>query len=66
MVDPQLRSQVQQIDIPDALNTLVDYPIAVLKNGTNARGGHAFVNYALSAPAQDVFSRWGFTTKGAP
>jgi ABC-type molybdate transport system substrate-binding protein len=65
-LDPQSRSQVQQIDIPDPFNTLVDYPIAVLKHGTNARGGRAFVSYALAAPAQAVFSRWGFTTKGAP
>ena len=35
-------------------------PIAVLKNGVNRRGGQAFVNYALSRPAQDILSRYGF------
>jgi molybdate transport system substrate-binding protein len=59
-VDAQSRALLQVIDIPAALNTLVDYPIAVLKNGTNARGGHAFVTYALSPKAQDVLSKFGF------
>ncbi len=60
-VDAHSHDQVQIIDVPDALNAVVEYPIAVLKNGTNINGGRAFLNYALSAPAQDVFSRWGFT-----
>jgi molybdate transport system substrate-binding protein len=59
-VDSQSRAQLQVIDIPVALNSLVDYPIAVLKNGTNARGGRAFVNYALLPKAQDVLSKFGF------
>jgi len=65
-LDPQTRGQVQLIAIPDALTTSVEYPIAVLKNGTNVRGARAFVNYALSAPAQAVFARWGFSRKATP
>ncbi len=59
-VDAQARAQLQVIAIPDAVNTLVDYPIAVLKSGTNAKGGRAFVTYALSPKAQDILSKFGF------
>lgn len=60
-LDPRSRAQLQVIDIPDAFNAVVDYPIAVLKNGSNARGGQAFVNYVLTPPAQAIFSKWGFS-----
>jgi molybdate transport system substrate-binding protein len=60
-VDPSGSARVQVIDIPDAVNTLMAYSIVVLKNGTNARGGHAFMSYVLSDPAQRQFARWGFT-----
>ncbi|MCA1647531.1 MAG: molybdate ABC transporter substrate-binding protein [Chloroflexi bacterium] len=59
-VDAQSRAQLQVIDIPDALNTLVDYPMTVLKNGTNTRGGQAFVNYLRSPKAQDALAAMGF------
>jgi molybdate transport system substrate-binding protein len=60
------RASLQVIDIPDAVNTPLDYSIAVIKAGTNARGGHAFMTYALSARAQAIFTRWGFTRATGP
>jgi molybdate transport system substrate-binding protein len=58
-VTPQVREQVQEVAIPDDLNTLATYPIA-LANGPNPEGGRAFVDYVLSPPAQDILARWGF------
>jgi molybdate transport system substrate-binding protein len=60
-VTPQVRDQVTEIDIPDSLNTLASYPIA-LANGANPTGGQAFVDYVLSPTAQDILARWGFQT----
>jgi ABC-type molybdate transport system substrate-binding protein len=64
-LDPDSRARVQLIEIPATLNATVEYPIAVLKNGTNARGGQAYVQYALSPPAQDLLARYGFTRVAA-
>jgi molybdate transport system substrate-binding protein len=58
-VTPQVRDQLQQIAVPDPLQTIATYPIAVAK-GRNAAGGEAFMRYVLSEPAQDVLARWGF------
>jgi molybdate transport system substrate-binding protein len=59
-LDPQSRSQVQVITLPPALNASVNYPIAVLKNGTNMHGGEAFIKYIMSSAAQDILSHYGF------
>src|SRR5207237_7993523 len=43
---PQIRDQLQLIEIPDAFQTMASYPIAVAK-GSNTSGGEAFVAYVL-------------------
>ena len=56
---PQVRGQLQIIEIPDALQTLATYPIAVA-NGSNSAGGEAFVSYVLSSQGQATLAKWGF------
>src|SRR5260370_8950213 len=56
---PQVRDQLQIIQVPDPLQTLARYPIAVAK-GTNSTGGEAFVAYVLSADGQATLAKWGF------
>jgi molybdate transport system substrate-binding protein len=56
---PQLRDQLQIIQVPDPLQTLATYPIAVAK-GNNAAGGEAFVAYVLGPPGQAALAKWGF------
>jgi molybdate transport system substrate-binding protein len=58
-VTPQIREQVRQIDIPDSLQTLAEYPIAVA-NGANRSGGEAFVAFVLSPEGQAILTKWGF------
>jgi molybdate transport system substrate-binding protein len=48
---PQVRDQLQLIQIPDPLQQLATYSIAVAK-GANPAGGEAFVSYVLAT--------WGF------
>src|SRR5579859_55828 len=59
-IDASVQSQLHTIPLPVSVSAPVQYPIGVLKNGSNHHGGEAFVNYALSAPAQDILSRYGF------
>jgi molybdate transport system substrate-binding protein len=60
-ITPGSRAKVQVLAIPDSISAVADYPIAVLKHGTNLQGGRAFMQYALSAQAQDLLSRYGFS-----
>jgi DMSO/TMAO reductase YedYZ molybdopterin-dependent catalytic subunit len=56
---PQVRDQLQLIQIPDPLQTLATYPIAVAK-GEKSAGGEAFVSYVLGPEGQATLAKWGF------
>jgi molybdate transport system substrate-binding protein len=56
---PQVRDQLQLIQVPDGLQTLASYPIGVAK-GNNVTGGEAFVSHVLGANGQAALARWGF------
>jgi molybdate transport system substrate-binding protein len=64
-LDSTSRAHVQTIAVPDSVSAPIEYSIAVLKNAINHRGGQAYVNYALSGPAQDILSRYGFARVGS-
>jgi molybdate transport system substrate-binding protein len=55
----QVRDQLQIIQVPDPLQTVATYPIAVAQ-GSNPAGGEAFVSYVLGAEGQATLARWGF------
>jgi molybdate transport system substrate-binding protein len=61
---PQARRQLQLIEIPDQLQTLATYPIAVAR-GANPAGGEAFVAYVLGRDGQATLARWGFLAPDA-
>jgi molybdate transport system substrate-binding protein len=56
---PQVREQLQILQVPDPLQTLATYPIAVAK-GSNSAGGEAFVTYVLGTNGQATLARWRF------
>jgi molybdate transport system substrate-binding protein len=56
---PQVRDQLNIIDVPDPIQTLASYPIAVAK-GNNASGGEAFTSYVLGPEGQATLKKWGF------
>jgi molybdate transport system substrate-binding protein len=58
-VTPAVRDQLNQIDIPDPLQTIAVYPIATAK-GPNSAGGAAFTAFVLSPAGQEILARWGF------
>ncbi|MFN8452777.1 MAG: molybdate ABC transporter substrate-binding protein, partial [Anaerolineae bacterium] len=65
-VTPDIADAVLALPIPDAVNTLATYPIAVTDNPADAALAQAFVDYVLSDAGQDVLVKWGFTSIRIP
>jgi molybdate transport system substrate-binding protein len=51
---------IQQIDIPDELNTIASYPIAPIADSENPELAQAFIDYVLSPEGQQVLVKYGF------
>jgi molybdate transport system substrate-binding protein len=51
---------LQQLAIPDELNTIASYPIAPIADSPNPELAQAFVDYVLSPEGQEVLVRYGF------
>ena len=58
--------QVGWIDIPDTLNVIAVYPIAVLKDSRQTGLANAFVDLVLSPAGQAVLAKYGFVTVTSP
>ncbi len=65
-VTPDIADQVIALPIPDAVNTLATYPIALTNDTSNPTLAEAFVDYVLSDAGQDVLVKWGFTSVRIP
>jgi molybdate transport system substrate-binding protein len=61
-ITPDIADQVIALPIPDAVNTLATYPIAVTNDTANPELAQAFVDYVLSEAGQEVLVNWGFIT----
>ena len=48
------------VTIPDDVNVLATYPIAVIKATKNAPAANAFIAYVTSAPGQAILATFGF------
>ena len=46
--------QIGTLDIPDSLNVIASYPIAVTKSAKNADLAQKFVDYVLSPDGQKI------------
>lgn len=53
-------AQVIRIEIPDALNTVVQYPIAPLNDSKNGDAAAQFIAFILSAEGQAILAQYGF------
>lgn len=53
-------NQVGRIDIPDDLNRVATYPIAVIADTRYPAEAAAFVEFVLSAAGQEILTRYGF------
>jgi molybdate transport system substrate-binding protein len=59
-VTPDVREDVQLIEIPDEFNVIAEYPIAPIADG-NTTLAQAFIDFLLSAGGQQALAEWGFT-----
>jgi molybdate transport system substrate-binding protein len=59
-VTPAVRDQLRAIPIPDDVNVIARYPVAVVKGAANEAGARAFVDYLVSPAGQAILERWGF------
>ncbi len=62
LTDIRLESadKVGRLDIPDALNAVATYPIAVVSNAEQPELAQAFLDLLLSAQGQEVLAKHGF------
>jgi molybdate transport system substrate-binding protein len=59
-VSRETASKVEQLTIPDELNVIASYPIAVIKNSQNAAQAQDFVELVLSPAGQEILAKYGF------
>ncbi|HMO58990.1 MAG TPA: molybdate ABC transporter substrate-binding protein [Roseiflexaceae bacterium] len=52
--------RLQQIEIPDTLNTIASYPIALLVDSGQPRLARAFIDFVLADEGQRILGRYGF------
>ena len=57
-------SQVQVIPLPEGVNVVAEYPVAVLTRAKQPALAREFVDLLLSAPGQEKLARFGFLTVG--
>ncbi len=58
-VTPEVAEEVEMIPIPDALNVIAEYPIAVLNEGDTVLASE-FIEFLLSDEGQRIMAGWGF------
>lgn len=57
-------AKVSKLDIPDAINTIAKYPIAVLSGSKNPDQAAAFMAYVLSDAGQATLAKYSFLPSG--
>ena len=61
---PDLRERVETIEIPEELNVVASYPIAVIEDAQSPELGQGWVDLVLSDEGQRVMEKWGFERAG--
>jgi molybdate transport system substrate-binding protein len=65
-VTPDISDSVMAITIPDTLNTIASYPIAITNDSAQAELAQAFVDFVLSDAGQDILVSWNFISVRIP
>jgi molybdate transport system substrate-binding protein len=58
--DARASKRVKAISIPEKVNVIAEYPVAVLSGSANKTGAEAFVRYVRSSAGRAVLTRHGF------
>jgi molybdate transport system substrate-binding protein len=59
-VTPKVAPDVQVLEIPDSLNVVAEYPIALVKDAKESKLGQAFVSFVLSDEGQAILKKHNF------
>ncbi len=59
-VTSDVMDKVEKADIPDELNVIATYPIAVIKDSKNMQVAQTFMDFVLSEAGQNIMSKWFF------
>lgn len=59
-VTPDVRDKVKTVEIPQKLNVVATYPIAVLKESESKELARKWVDFVISGEGQRVLKKWGF------
>lgn len=59
-VTADIAGQVGVVAIPEAVNVVAAYPIAVIDSSENIEIAQAFIDLVLSDEGQQILARWGF------
>ncbi len=59
-INPSTSAQFLSITIPDDVNVIAQYPIAVVKNSTHNSEAQAFITFVLSSSGQAVLKQFNF------
>ncbi len=65
-VTPDISSKVQIIQIPDTVNTIATYPIAVTNDSANPDQAKKYVDYMVSDAGQKILVKWNFISVAIP
>jgi len=63
-VTRDVAADLNVIPIPDALNVIAEYPIALTRSPRNSPTANAFIAYVTSTEGQAVLKKYGFQTVG--
>lgn len=63
-ITPTVASATEVVSIPDELNQLAAYPIAVVRNSDKRERAHTFLKFVLSDSGQDIMAKYGFLPGG--
>gem|GEM_PF-1321196 len=56
------KDKVRIIEIPEEINVIPEYPIAVLKNSDDSDAASEFVKFVLSREGQEILASYGFVS----
>jgi len=65
-VTPDIANDVLIFAIPNTLNTIATYPIAITDNTDRPELARDFIDFVLSDTGQDILTAWGFITVRIP
>jgi molybdate transport system substrate-binding protein len=65
-VTPDITDKVLAFPIPDALNTLASYPIAVTNDAAEPELAQAFIDLVTSEAGQSILIKWNFISADIP